>query len=334
MSLLRQWAARAQEKGFNGSLIRQILADDEFETHAVEGVINATTLKEATTSDFADLVGDTSNVERDLIQSASHAGSNWRKLVTRVPLRDMKTVTRLRRSDTDRYLVVPEGAEHEQAEFSSYKVTYDPKKYERGVNFTWEMLINDDLGAFRNIGRELGGAAQNTVNDFVIGFIRNNPTIYDGVALYHADHGNLGAAALDEASLAAAITAMRGQTSENDNPLNIEPGFLVVPPELEFTAKTLVNSSLVPGGINNDINVLQGIVEVLVEPLLTDANNWFLVAKPSSVPTVEMGFLGGHETPEILVKEDFERDVVWYKGRIAFGGAILDYRGFYGAIVS
>jgi len=333
MSLLREWAKKAQEQGYNGSLIRQILADEDFETHAVEGVVKATQLKEATTSDFSDLVGDSSNVERDLIRSAGMAPSNWHKIVNTVPLRDMKTVTRLRRSDTDRYLVVPEGAEHKQGDFSSYKVTYEPKKYERGVNFTWEMLINDDLGAFRNIGRELGLAATNTISDFVIGFIKNNPVIYDNVALFHANHGNLGALALSESTLSTAITAMREQTSESGNPLNIVPGYLVVPAELEFTAKKLVNSALVPGGSLNDINVLQGLVEVLVEPLLTDANNWYLVAKPSSIPTIEMGFLGGRETPEILVKEDFERDVVWYKGRIAFGGAVLDYRGFYGALV-
>ena len=334
MNLLQEWARRAHEQGFNGSLIRQILADEDFETHALEGAAEAaSSLKEATTSDFGDLVGDSSNVERELIKAYDIAPSNWRKLVSAVPLRDMKTVTRLRRSDTDRYLVVPEGAEHEQGDFSTYKVTYTPKKYERGVNFTWEMLINDDLGAFRNIGRELGLAAHNTVNDFVIGFLRDNPTIYDGDALFHVNHNNLGSAALDEGSLSAAITAMREQMSEKGNPLNVEPGYLVVPPELEFTAKKLVHSVLVPGEMTNDINVLQGMVEVLVEPLLTDANNWYVVAKPSSIATVEMGFLGGRETPEILVKDDFERDVIWYKGRMAFGGAVLDYRGFYGAIV-
>ena len=333
MSLLREWAKKAQDQGFSGSLIRQILVDEDFEDHAIEGVIEAINLREATTSDFSDLVGDSSNVERDLIKSYELAPSNWKKFVNTVPLRDMKTVTRLRRSDTDRYLAVPEGGEHEQGDFSTYKVEYTPQKYERGVNFTWEMLINDDLGAFRNIGRELGMAAQNTVNDFVISFIADNPTIYDSVDLFHVDHSNIGITALAEATLSAGITAMREQTSEKGNPLNIEPGFLVVPPELEFTAKKLVNSTLVPGGSLNDVNVLQGMVEVLVEPLLTDANNWYLVAKPSSIATIEVGFLGGRETPEILVKEDFERDVIWYKGRMVFGGAVMDYRGFYGGLV-
>lgn len=334
MSLLREWAKRAHDQGFTGSLIRQILADEEFEDNAVDGVIEAMNLREATTSDFSDLVGDSSNVERELIKSYELAQANWKKFVNIIPLRDMKAVTRLRRSDTDRFEVVPEGGEHEQGDFSSYKVEYTPQKYERGVNFTWEMLVNDDLGAFRNIGRELGIAAQNTVNDFVVKFIADNPTIYDSDDLFHANHNNIGAAGLDEASMSAGITAMREQTSEKGNPLNIEPGYLLVPPELEFTAKKLVHSVLVPGSSYNDINVLHGIVEVLVEPLLTDPNNWYLIAKPSSIATIEIGFLGGRETPEILVKEDFDRDVIWYKGRSVFGGAVMDYRGFYGAIVT
>jgi hypothetical protein len=335
MSLLREWARRAHQQGFNGSLVRQILKDEDFETNAIESVMEASSdLLESTTSDFSDLVGKTANVEHELIRAYDVAPSNWHKIVNVIPLQDMKPVTRLRRSDTDRYLEVAEAAEHVQGDYSTYKVEYVPKKYERGVNFTWEMLINDDLGAFRNIGRDLGLAAQNTVNDFVIGFIRDNPTIYDGKHLFHNDHDNLGSTALAEGPLAAAITAMRKQTSEKGVPLLIEPGFLVVPPELEFTAKKLVNSTLVPGGNYNDINVVRGLCEVLVEPLLTDSNNWYLVAKPSTVATIEMGFLGGRETPEILVKEDFDRDVVWYKGRLVFGGAVLDYRGFYGAIVA
>lgn len=335
MGLLYEWAKSAQEKGYHNSLIQQILKDENFETNAIQGIIEEmTSLREASTSDFADLVGKTSNLERDLIRAYESGLSTWRNLVTVVPLRDMKPVIRLRRSDTDRYLEVPEGGEHEQGDFSVYKVTYTPAKYERGVNFTWEMLINDDLGAFRNIGRELGLAARQTINDFVIGLIRDNLPIYDGKALFHGSHGNIGSSALSEGSLSAAITAMRQQKSEKGNPLNIEPGFLLVPPELEFTARKLVNSTLVPGGSTNDINVLRGMVEVLVEPLLTDSNNWYLVAKPSSIATIEMGFLGGRETPEILIKEDFERDVIWYKGRLVFGGAVLDYRGFYGSIVS
>ena len=251
-----------------------------------------------------------------------------------VPLTDMKTVIRLRRSDTDAFQEVLEGGEHVQGQFSSYKVEYTPKKYELGLNFTWEMLINDDVAAFRNIGRQLAISGRNTLNNFVIGFLRDNPTIYDNKHLFHADHDNLAASALSENSLSAALIAMRSQLSEAGTPLNIRPGYLVVPPELEFTAKKLVNSVLVPGSDYNDINPLQGIVEVLVEPLLGDANNWYIVADPKSIATIEVGFLNGKQTPDVLMREDFEREVIWYKARLVFGGAIMDYRGLYGAIVT
>ena len=298
-----------------------------------EGTSNEAVITEATTSDFPDLVGEDSAVKRQLIKGRKYAVSSWRKFSRIVPLNNMKTVTRLRRSDTDRYLPVAEGSEHEQGGFSEYKVTYAPKKYERGVNFTWEMFVNDDMGAFRNIGIELGRASENTAADFVVGLIRDNGVIYDGVELFHVDHGNVGTDALSEASLGAAITSMKHQLSEKGNPLMIRPGYLLVPPELEFTAKKLIRSTLVPGSGNNDVNVLKGIVEVVVEPLLTDANNWYVVAKPSSVATIEVGFLGGRQSPEVMVEEGFDRDVIKYKGRIVFGGAVMDYRGFYGGIV-
>jgi len=290
-------------------------------------------LREATTSDFPDFTGDDSVIRREMIKGYSYGQSNWRKLVRVIPLSNMKTNTRLRRSDTDKYLEVPESGEVPMGEFSSYKVTYTPMKYERGLNFTWEMLINDDTGAFRNIAVELGRSAQNTVSDFVIGLIRDNDVIYDGYELFHPVHGNIGTDALSEESLSEAITAMKYQTSENGSPLSIRPGYLVVPPELEFTAKKLIRSALVPGSGDNDINVLKGIVDVLVEPLLDDPDNWYLVARPQSVATVEIGFLGGRETPEVFMKEDFDRDCVEYKGRIVFGGAVMDYRGFYGSLV-
>jgi len=337
MGLLREWAERANAMGIRGCLLEQILKDENFEAHACEAFSRAAELrrlKEASTSDFGDLVGKDTGVDRALIDDWRIAESSWYKFVDMVPLTDMKTVTRLRRSDTDAYQEVLEGGEHVQGQFSSYKVEYTPKKYELGLNFTWEMLINDDVAAFRNIGRQLAISGRNTLNNFVIGFLRENPTIYDNKNLFDADHGNTSDDALDDTSLSAALIAMRSQLSEAGTPLNIRPGYLVVPPELEFTAKKLVNSVLVPGSDYNDINPLQGIVEVLVEPLLGNATNWYIVADPKSIATIEVGFLNGKQTPDVLMREDFEREVIWYKARLVFGGAVMDYRGFYGAIVT
>ncbi|HYE79670.1 MAG TPA: Mu-like prophage major head subunit gpT family protein, partial [bacterium] len=229
---------------------------------------------------------------------------------------------------------VAEGGEAAHGAFSTHTVTYTPTKYELTLEFTWEMLINDDLGAFKRIGEDLAQGALNTIGDFAVGLLTSNADIYDGDPLFAGARGNMSTAVLDADALQAGITAMRSMVSERGNPLHIVPGFLVVPPELEFTAKTLVHSSLVPGAATNDVNVLHGIVEVIVEPLLTEPEDWYLIADPTSIPTMELGFLNGRETPEVLVKEDFERDLLAYKGRLVMGGAILDWRAFYAGLPS
>lgn len=253
MGLLQQWAMRAHEQGRRGRLIERVLADPDFERHALEifqeqAVRQRESIREATTSDFPDLVGAQSQVERALIAQAALQTPTWRKYARIASLGDLKPVSRLRRSDTDRFGVVLEGAEAGQGNFSSYRVDYSPAKYELVLEFTWEMFVNDDLGAFQHIGHDLAQGAMNTVGDFVVGLLTSADPIYDGAPLFDGSRTNQSTDLLDVEGLQAGITAMRSQLSEKGHPLHIVPGYLVVPPELEFQAKTLVHSSLVPGG--------------------------------------------------------------------------------------
>ena len=66
---------------------------------------------------------------------------------------------------------------------------------------------------------------------------------------------------LDEASLTAAITAMRTMKGDNGRVLGIKPRLLVVPPSLEFAAKKLVAATT---GANGADNVLANVLKVVV----------------------------------------------------------------------
>jgi hypothetical protein len=58
--------------------------------------------------------------------------------------------------------------------------------------------------------------------------------------------------------------------------------YLVVPPDLEWTARTILNSALLPGSANNDENVVRGGVELMVMDYITTASlsdAWYLVMK-------------------------------------------------------
>jgi len=106
----------------------------------------------------------------------------------------------------------------------------------------------------------------------------------DGVSLFSASHplsdgsttSNTGSAALGEANLQAALTTMRREVTPDGVLTAAVPTHLIVPPDLEFTAKELVGSAL--SGADNQINVLasKGLT-VLVSPDLSDTNDFFLI---------------------------------------------------------
>jgi len=64
------------------------------------------------------------------------------------------------------------------------------------------------------------------------------------------------------------------------------------------------------------------------------------MADPSIVDTIELGFVDGKDVPEVFVQDNplmgkgFTNDVITYKVRLEFGGAIADWRPFVGSIVT
>ena len=65
-----------------------------------------------------------------------------------------------------------------------------------------------------------------------------------------------------------------------------------------------------------------------------------MTAAKKDIELIELGFLGGKQTPEILRQDApgvgavFTNDVIRYKVRHEYGGAVIDYRGFQGGIVA
>lgn len=79
------------------------------------------------------------------------------------------------------------------------------------------------------------------------------------------------------ASVRAAMMARKG---ENGLPLGVRPNLLVVPPQLEATAKLIVMADMIPStaGTASQTNVNKGTAEVLVVPELSaDATTWYLL---------------------------------------------------------
>ncbi|MFN3987586.1 MAG: hypothetical protein ACK4KV_19015 [Rhodocyclaceae bacterium] len=263
----------------------------------------------------------------------------WRMAANVVPVADFRTQERTRWGGFGDLPVVAEGADYQDGGIPDDEVaTYKAAKSGRLSRVTLEMIRNDDVGMVRQIPIKLSRAAKRTLAKFVLDFIRTNPVIYDSKALFHADHGNLGAAALSAASWAAARLAMMQQTEAgSEERLGIPPRNLWVPADLEETAFDLFKQR----GTNNDQSFIQTQApRVIPVWYWTDANDWAASCDPLDVPTIEIGFLDGNEEPEIFVQDNpsvgslFANDTITYKIRHVYGGGVMDFRGLYKAVVA
>jgi hypothetical protein len=102
----------------------------------------------------------------------------------------------------------------------------------------------------------------------------NNHPAKDGNTYYNS----LGALALSSANLQTAYNLMTVTNNRNERGeiVQIMPDTLLIPSTLHFTAKTILESELLPGGANNDKNVSQNLVQPIEWQYLSDTDGWFL----------------------------------------------------------
>lgn len=84
-------------------------------------------------------------------------------------------------------------------------------------------------------------------------------------------------------ALNAAIIDLATETKHDSGQLAMATQNLIlyVPPQLEMLADRIVNSTGLPGSADNDRNSIRSRrdIDIVVNPLLTDPNAWFLVSK-------------------------------------------------------
>jgi len=306
-------------------------------------------VESASTSDFPFLLAQT--LGKVLQRAYQQVPDQWRSIVNIATLPDFKDKTILRVSEADDLEEIwGEPGEYKDSTLAESRETYKLGIFGRTFSVTYKTIVNDDMDAIRKQPDRFGKAAARLLNQLVFGILMSNPTMGDGKSLFHADHSNLGNAALAEASLTAAITAMRNQTDDKGNKIIVQPKFLVVPNELEWIARKLLQSAQVPGTANNDINALRdvGLVPVIC-PWLTDANDWYLIADPGTIDTIEVGFLRGvGESPQLFLKSPgwttisgmavdpfgMDDEPINYKIRHITRAKAVDWRGLWKAVVA
>ena len=283
-------------------------------------------------SDFPLLLADTTG--RTLRASYDQATSAIKRLGRETTANDFRTKHRLMLDSGGLTLEkVTELGEFRYGGMTEGEETYALDSYGKIISISRKALINDDLGAFTDLTRRMGQAAASFEADFLTALVVSNagvgPKMSDGLNLFDAAHGNINAvtgAAPSETTLSAARLAMRRQTGLGGQLIVVEPAFVVVPPELETTTEKVL--STIRAIQVADVNVFAKLA-LVVEPRLTSATAWYVVADPAQCDGLEYCYLAGMPGPQTESKVGFEVDGMSVKVREDFGGGFVDHRGWY-----
>jgi hypothetical protein len=234
------------------------------------------------------------------------------------------------------------------------------REFGAAFSLTRQLIISDRLGEIAKFPTLFAEALARTQSkEAAVNQFQANPTMWDGNALFSANHANTGTTALTAnetgaATLIAAETALEAQTDDEGYKVNINYGrdgyTLIIPRELRWIAAVLNGQEQVPNAGNtlNVPNLVRGRYTIVEEPFFTDANNWYMAADPTG-PLAFLAYvtLQGAEQPFLGLKDpgvravlggndpySFEFDEISYKLRHDFAYVPVEWKGVYGSIVA
>lgn len=172
------------------------------------------------------------------------------------------------------------------------ETTFTHKEYAKGVAIERKLWDDDRSGQIKRKAQSLGYAFGTTIATHMSSVLNNafsdSYLGADGEPLCEVNHGvnsvssdtfsNTGTTALSYDAVVATLIAGHDLNDDRGNPLPIVYDTLYVPTALQATAYEIVNAIGKPGSADNDANFLnsQGL-QVVVDPYLSDANNWFML---------------------------------------------------------
>ena len=286
------------------------------------------------TSDFPILLENT--MHKALQASYARAALTWNRFCATGSVSDFRAHNRYRTGSFGSLDAVNELGEFTNKSIpDGEKASITASTKGNIINLSRQAIVNDDLGAFVGLAAMLGRAAARTVEVDVYATLALNsgagPTMSDGKALFHTDHGNLTTgAALTMAALDLDRVAMASQKDVSGNDyLDLRPAVLLVPIGLGGTARTINDAQYDPDTANKlqKPNVVNGLVRDIVDTPRISGTKRYLFADPSEAPVLEVAFLDGNQEPYLEVQDGFDVDGARWKVRLDYGIAAVDYRG-------
>lgn len=227
-----------------------------------------------------------------------------------------------------------------------YETTFTHKEYAKGVAIERKLVDDNRTGQIIRQAQSLGHSfgttrayhASSILNNAFSGVLGG-----DGKVLCASDHptntvnatsiSNLGSTALSYAAVVNTLIAGSDMNDDRGMPMPSVYDILYVPTALQAKAYEIIAAVGKPGTADNDANFLASRgLRVVVDPYLSDANNWFMIdSQKASMHALWFNRV----LPELSLDpaSDFNL-VAKYRGYMRYSFGWDDFRWIYGHNVS
>ena len=201
--------------------------------------------------------------------------------------------------------------------------------------FDWELY-----GQLMKFEQALRESAENDTQTFGFGILNNATgtsvsTGFDGLSLANTAHTRLDGGAtqanrptsfgaLSVSTLQTGLTQFKKWNNDRGRPIMSNPIILLIPPDLEFSAREILDSQLRADTANNTINVLNRFgLEIRVSRYLASTTYWALIGDKH-----DMNLLWA-KRPETGSETDFDTDTIKRKVRQGYARGHGEWIGYF-----
>lgn len=244
--------------------------------------------------------------------------SPWKSYTWQTELNDFKTANRVIMNESPDLLRITEESPYKDSFMTDNGYGITLETFGRVFSVGRRAIINDDLEALRRQPERFGRSASRTLAKQCVVGIEMDGKTYDGKSLFGVHTGGAGPnnqnyaanvtidnSAAGILAVSTAMTAISKAKDETGEKMGLIPKYLLVPPDLEDAALRLTQGqSFIPVNTAGGTTVVgkAARLEVLVEPFFNSATESYVMADPADCPVIEVGFLDGKQTPDLLVK--------------------------------
>ncbi|TWT49027.1 putative signal peptide peptidase SppA [Thalassoglobus neptunius] len=266
-------------------------------------------------------------------------------------IQDMKPVHRVLAGEVSDPTAIGEDGSFDETTLTDGKEQYRLTIWGKMFTWTWEMVLNDSLGAFMDVPTKMGKSMIRKENRLIYQHLKDNLALADNIALFNGTsiagggHNNRTTGALTTPAdyvnafgvMQRKMRQQRGLNTDDDGSgaLNLVQKYCLYPSALDDIILTALSSRSVAintGGNSGTNNPWENRLEPIVEPELDAASGgsdtrFITAADASDCDTVEYAYLEGLEAPVLESEESFARLGGGNRLYFAVGSKPLDFRG-------